>query len=173
MLHTRTFQTTNCTVLHLHHQESFSFSTKDRAPYLVTLEVLDYSSRRSSTNTTADDGNAEHKDAFGSGGQTGVASAASAAGGEAGGRGAGKLMRMLTPATLGRSLLEMKAGIDRGITTLKRSVSKDGRELGAAATASAAAAASVVAQGGGGGGRRGEDGGVEAGINRGDDAGGS
>jgi len=72
----------SCSVSRL--QESFSFSTKDRAPYLVTLEVLDSRQQRFSPSSAAarvrDTSNGGHNggdgspsDAAGSGGRGGGA----------------------------------------------------------------------------------------------------
>ncbi|CAM9282162.1 unnamed protein product [Pylaiella littoralis] len=102
-------------------EESFSFSTKDRAPYLVTLEVLDCRQQRQQRSSSgAEQG----------GGALlgGLGSAAGDRAGEAGGGrgGRGKLIRMLTPKGLGQSLRDIA---DNTLTTLKRGVSaKEGRE---------------------------------------------
>lgn len=111
-------------------QESFSFSTKDRAPYLVTLEVLDSRQQRLSPSIGANRGATS-----GGGGRGGRSSdgrhrgveggARVAAGDDAGGGGGGRLIRMLTPKALGQSLREIA---DNTLTTLKIGGSaKEGR----------------------------------------------
>lgn len=105
-------------------QESFSFSTKDRAPYLVTLEVLDSRQRRRSPPYGA----RGRPGAGGGSHRGGVEGGASVAAGDdtGGGRGGrGRLIRMLTPRALGQSLREIA---DNTLTTLKIGGSgKEGR----------------------------------------------
>lgn len=101
-------------------QESFSFSTKDRAPYLVTLEVLDSRQQRFSPSFGA-------RARPAAGGVEGGASVAAGDDSGAGGgrRGGGRLIRMLTPRALGQSLREIA---DNTLTTLKIGGSaKEGR----------------------------------------------
>lgn len=108
-----------------HHvlQESFCFSTKDRAPYLVTLEVLDCRKHGVHPGSSALAGTAQSDSAIdhilGNGppsdGGDGDRSPAAA-----GARSRGSLIAMLTPKSLSQALGDMKAGVDRTLTTLKR-----------------------------------------------------
>ncbi|CAN0055344.1 unnamed protein product [Ascophyllum nodosum] len=90
-------------------EESFSFSTKDRAPYLVTLEVMDFPLRQAATEVHALAGEGRRDGA-----------------GQSPTTGGQKLARMLTPRSLRLSL----RGIGRTITTLKRGVPQESFEPG-------------------------------------------
>ncbi|CAM9315331.1 unnamed protein product, partial [Ectocarpus sp. 6 AP-2014] len=115
-------------------EESFSFSTKDRAPYLVTLEVLD--SRLQQQQRPPLSSGSERRGAGACGSSDGASGRTKGRGeGEEGG-GAVKvgLIRMLTPKGLGQSLREMA---DNTLTSLKLGGStKDGRGGGIASGSS-------------------------------------
>ncbi|CAN0168954.1 unnamed protein product, partial [Ectocarpus sp. 8 AP-2014] len=119
-------------------EESFSFSTKDRAPYLVTLEVLDsrLQQQQQQQQRPLLSSGSERRGAGASGSSDGASGRAKGRGeGEEGG-GAVKvgLIRMLTPKGLGQSLREMA---DNTLTSLKLGGStKDGRGGGVASGSS-------------------------------------
>ncbi|CAB1096719.1 unnamed protein product [Ectocarpus sp. CCAP 1310/34] len=121
-------------------EESFSFSTKDRAPYLVTLEVLDSRLQQQQQQQQ------QQRPPLSSGSErpgAGASGSADGAAGRAKGRGEGEegggavkvgLIRMLTPKGLGQSLREMA---DNTLTSLKLGGStKDGRGGGVASGSS-------------------------------------
>ncbi|CAN0391215.1 unnamed protein product, partial [Ectocarpus fasciculatus] len=118
-------------------EESFSFSTKDRAPYLVTLEVL-VSRQQQQQQRPPPLSGAERRGAGACGSADGASGRAKGRGEgeEGGGGGAVKvgLIRMLTPKGLGQSLREMA---DNTLTSLKLGGSaKDGRGGGIASGSS-------------------------------------
>jgi len=114
-------------------QESFSFNTKDRAPYLVTLEVLNLSSTGMYTMSKSLNGGVHDGDR-GFGSPTGS------------GR---KFMRMLTPRSLGQSLRGVKAGIDRTLITLTGRMSSESSDTVDSGKCSSSNIYSFVGWGGG------------------------